>query len=321
MAAGVQSLRPRGRPAAIAGAAVCSLFVGVVIATTSEPTTQRPVDRDAGTFADAGSAGRVERRPRADTEPTMHTVAADGLGAESHTRVARNSDLGAGLVHLVGGRVPTGATMVRFRDAASPSRVGVAYHRPGLLDLWLRAPAPMGSTVTIVVDALADDGSLIAPVGTVSFTTGDRLLGLPHGSGAGRRIVVDLVAQQMWLVDAEERIVATFLVSGRRIRTSSGFELAGVFRVYSRSERMWWREDDRSGTARFMTRWQRTASHVGSHGLPESSGVALQTEDDLGWPLSSGCPRLRDADARAVFEWARRGTVVVVLDTSTTYSA
>jgi hypothetical protein len=39
---------------------------------------------------------------------------------------------------------------------------------------------------------------------------------LPDDSGAGKRVVFDISAQQVWLVEADDSVVRTYPVSGSR---------------------------------------------------------------------------------------------------------
>ncbi|WP_235737336.1 L,D-transpeptidase [Nocardioides alcanivorans] len=52
---------------------------------------------------------------------------------------------------------------------------------------------------------------------------------------------------------------------------------------------------------------------IGFHDIPVSDGKAVQTEDELGQPLSHGCIRQRSEDAVALWEFAPLGTSVVVV--------
>ena len=230
-----------------------------------------------------------------------------GIGS---LRLADDSDLGAGFFHLVGPTVPERTALIRYRNPNEAIQVGLVPHGPGPLDLWFRAPGAMGSTVDIAVDALDASGAVIASFGTVSLLTGDRLLPLPADSGTGRRMVVDITAQQVWLVEGNGKVSSTFLMSGRRRPTESGFELRGQFKVYSKSDRFW---ATGGSNGRLMVRYQRTASHVGSHSIPALGGRLVQDVDDLGWPLSDGCARLKFTDAKRVYDWTRIGTAVVVV--------
>lgn len=227
--------------------------------------------------------------------------------------LAADSVPSAGWFHVTGPVLPAGTAIVRYRNTARASQVGLAYHGAGPLDLWFRAPGAPGQRVIIAVDALDGFARPLASLGVVRVTTGDGLLPLPAGSGTGRRMVIHSDAQQVWLVEADGRVADTFLMSGRRIRTSSGADQHGVFRVYSKSSVMRYCSPG-CGTADHMVRYQRTSTaSVGTHSLPTERGRLVQVVQDLGWPLSHGCTRLQADKARAVFRWAGIGTTVVVL--------
>ena len=80
----------------------------------------------------------------------------------------------------------------------------------------------------IHLEALDGFGGLLADLGTIDLTTGNELLPLPPDTGVGRRVVLDAEAQQVWLV-GDDGVAASFLVSGRRIPTSSGADQPGMF--------------------------------------------------------------------------------------------
>jgi hypothetical protein len=240
-----------------------------------------------------------------DDGPTT-TVASPRLEMEDDSVPA------AGWFHVGGLTMPTGTAIIRYSNVDRPIQTGLADHGPGPLSFWFRAPGEPGSAITIHLEALNGMGGVVGDLGTIGLTTGNEMLPLPANSGAGRRMVVHSDAQQVWLVEDDGRVSDTFLMSGRRLRTASGFDQTGVFRVYSRSRSMRYCEG-RCGRANYMVRYQRTArSAVGLHGLPFERGKVVQGVEDLGWPLSHGCSRLEDSKASAVYRWASIGTVVVV---------
>ena len=53
---------------------------------------------------------------------------------------------------------------------------------------------------------------------------------LPGGSGEGRRVVYSIGQQRVWWVESDNRVVNTYLVSGR-----SGTPAYGTYPVYSKS--------------------------------------------------------------------------------------
>ena len=227
--------------------------------------------------------------------------------------VAPDSVPEAGWFHLTGRPVPLGTAMLRYRNVDRLLQTGDTFHPPGPLSLWFRAPGAPGSSITIRVEALNRWGSVIGTIGTVTVVTGNAMLPLPQGTGTGKRMVIDSDAQQVWLVDADDTVRDSFLMSGRRLPTASGFDQPGIFTVYSKSRHMQYCAG-RCGTAEYMVRYQRTTvSSVGTHSLPAEGGQLVQGVEDLGWPLSHGCTRLEASKAEAVYRWATIGTIVIVL--------
>ena len=253
--------------------------------------------------------------------PSTALASSSSWHADSYTRSVRRSEVAlapdsvpnAGWFHLTGRSVPAGTVAVRYRNVAVLSQVGEADHGPGPLSLWLRAPGVPGSSVTIQLEALDIRGTVIASLGSITVVTGNALLPLPSNSGFGRRLVIQSDQQQVWLVESDGRVLDTFLMSGRRVRTASGLDQSGLFHAYSKSGTMRYC-DRRCGTAKYMVRYQAGFSGaVGLHGIPVENGRLVQSTADLGWPLSHGCARLEASKAREVFMWANLGTLVVVL--------
>jgi hypothetical protein len=268
---------------------------------TSTVTTEAPV-----TTPPATAAPTTTESATTTTVPRPPTPAAAMV-------VARDSVPSAGWFHVTGKPVPLGTAMLRYRNVNRLIQTGDTYHPAGPLSLWFRAPGPPGSRITIRVEALNRWGSVIGTIGTVTLTTGNAMLPLPRNTGSGKRMVVHSDAQQVWLVEADGSVRDTFLMSGRRLRTASGFDQPGLFTVYSKSTTMRYCAG-RCGTANHMVRYQRTTvSSVGSHSLPSEGGQLVQGVEDLGWPLSHGCTRLEASKAKAVYAFARIGTLVVVL--------
>ncbi len=133
--------------------------------------------------------------------------------------------------------------------------------------------------------------------------------GLPANSGSGRRIVYSRAEQRVWAVEADGTVVKTHRVSGR-----SREPYGGTYRVYSRS--MYTNSlDDPSVKWRYMIRFAYgpKGGRIGFHEIPTRRGVPLQSERQLGQPLSGGCVRQSTADAQWMWNWAGVGTTVVVL--------
>lgn len=130
----------------------------------------------------------------------------------------------------------------------------------------------------------------------------------PANSGSGRRVVYSVQQQRVWWVEADERVVRTYLVSGR-----ANTPRPGHYRIYSRSRHT----TSLNGKARmeFMLRFAhgRTAA-IGFHSIPvDSRGRPLQSDAELGQYRSAGCIRQNYHDAAALWNWAPVGTPVVVV--------
>lgn len=133
-------------------------------------------------------------------------------------------------------------------------------------------------------------------------------LAVPADSGEGRRVVFDQSAQRVWLVGGEGRVQRTYLVSGS---VEDNLD-PGSYEVYSRSKKAWGIDD--GGTMKYMVRFtygKRAA--IGFHDIPIKDGELVQTRADLGTALSGGCIRQWRPDAKAMWEFARLGTTVVVV--------
>jgi hypothetical protein len=129
--------------------------------------------------------------------------------------------------------------------------------------------------------------------------------GLPPDSGAGRRVVYSISQQRVWIVEADESVAGSWLVSGRK-----SLPKPGNYQVFSRSR---W---SKSGSLRleFMVRFARTKRlSIGFHAIPiNRRGQPIQSEGELGQPRSRGCVRQARADAERMWNWAPVGTAVRV---------
>ena len=97
-------------------------------------------------------------------------------------------------------------------------------------------------------------------------------------------------------------------------RAADSEPYAGTYRVYSRS--MYTQSTEQPDVKwRYMVRFAHgpDGGRIGFHEIPNRNGVALQSERQLGQPLSGGCVRQSTADAIWMWNWARLGTTVVVL--------
>ncbi len=133
---------------------------------------------------------------------------------------------------------------------------------------------------------------------------------LPARSGVGKRVIYAKTAQRAWLVDAKNRVVRTYLVSGRMNQPDPG-----IYRVFSKSRHAISAVQP-PATMEYMVRFTRGTDgvNIGFHDLPlMRSGGFEQTEAQLGQPLSAGCVRQSRRDAAFLYRWAPVGTTVVVL--------
>jgi len=127
--------------------------------------------------------------------------------------------------------------------------------------------------------------------------------------GSGRRIIYSNSEQRMWLIDENELLVDTYLVTGR-----IGIPHDGTYSVYSMSVNAW--APYGGITMKHMVRFVRPGTWgnrwaYGFHSIPRySNGQPMQTEAQLGNFGSGGCVRQADHKAAALFEWADIGTIV-----------
>lgn len=132
----------------------------------------------------------------------------------------------------------------------------------------------------------------------------------PANSGTGRRAVYSKSRQRVWVIEADNTVVRTFLVSGRMSQPP-----VGTFAVFSRSAYTCSIADN--GTCmRYMVRFTRGPSgdNIGFHEIPRDKyGKSLQSTSQLGQALSHGCVRESTPDAQFMWNWAGIGTKVVVI--------
>lgn len=133
---------------------------------------------------------------------------------------------------------------------------------------------------------------------------------LPAESGEGYRVVFSEERQRVWLVDDDDEVARTYLVSGSIYDNLD----PGTFEVYSRSEQAY--AFDGSGSMKYFVRFTQgdTGAAIGFHDIPvDNDGDLVQTRGQLGTPLSHGCIRQERDDAIALWEFAPVGTTVVVV--------
>jgi hypothetical protein len=209
------------------------------------------------------------------------------------------------LVATLGG---TGVLPIGSSDAAAaprPVAVQAAQH--------VDAPAARTTPTDTRVKSEYVDGRQLPSAKPVDDRTANQLLAIPvpSDSGTGRRIVFDITAQRVWLVDrvsGRDLVVRTYLVSGS---VTDNLQ-PGSYAVYSRSLHATGVDD--SGSMMYMVRFTRGANApIGFHDIPVLDGHPLQTRAQLGSPQSHGCIRQARPDARALWTFAPIGTKVVVV--------
>ena len=132
---------------------------------------------------------------------------------------------------------------------------------------------------------------------------------VPIKSGTGRRIVYANRQQRVWVINADNKVIRTFPVSGMLGQPGNG-----TFSVFSKSPTSY--SPEFAGvTFRFMTRFAigRNGGNIGFHEIPTRYGKPMQRVDELGTFNGSGCLRSSTQDARFIYQWAGMGTTVVVV--------
>jgi lipoprotein-anchoring transpeptidase ErfK/SrfK len=132
---------------------------------------------------------------------------------------------------------------------------------------------------------------------------------VPIKSGTGRRIVYANRQQRVWVINADNKVIRTFPVSGMLGQPGNG-----TFSVFSKSPTSY--SPEFAGvTFRFMTRFAigRNGGNIGFHEIPIRNSKPMQTVDELGAFKGSGCLRSSTKDALFIYQWATLGTKVVVV--------
>jgi len=132
---------------------------------------------------------------------------------------------------------------------------------------------------------------------------------VPIKSGTGRRIVYANRQQRVWVINADNKVIRTFPVSGMLGQPGNG-----TFSVFSKSPTSY--SPEFAGvTFRFMTRFAigRNGGNIGFHEIPIRNSKPMQTVDELGAFKGSGCLRSSTHDALFIYQWATLGTKVVVV--------
>ena len=156
--------------------------------------------------------------------------------------------------------------------------------------------------------ASASAGS-IGETTTTTTTVLVEVAPVPVRSGTGRRIVYANRQQRVWVINEQNEVIRTFLVSGM-----PGQPGKGTFRVFSKSPTSY--SPEFAGvTFRYMTRFAigRNGGNIGFHEIPVRNNKPMQTVEELGAFKGSGCLRSSTQDAIFIYQWAKIGTKVVVV--------
>lgn len=168
-----------------------------------------------------------------------------------------------------------------------------------LLPLNETAHAASGEQQTTTTTALSPTTAVLEP----------SLFPVPKQSGVGRRVVYANQEQRAWVINDDNEVIRTFLVSGMK-----GQPKRGNYTVFSQSTASY--SPELAGvTFRYMTRFAlgRNGGNIGFHEIPLRNGKPMQTVEQLGTFLGSGCLRSSTEDAQFIFRWAKPGTRVIVV--------
>lgn len=130
---------------------------------------------------------------------------------------------------------------------------------------------------------------------------------LPADSGAGRRVVFSVGRQRIWWIDDQDVVIGTVPVSGR-----AGTPELGTFAVYSKTEHATGLDGSKMSKFVRFTKGPNGWA-IGFHGIPTDDGVPVQTEEQLGEPLSHGCIRQGAFATDLTWEFLAVGDTVVVV--------
>jgi lipoprotein-anchoring transpeptidase ErfK/SrfK len=194
-----------------------------------------------------------------------------------------------------------------YADAARGRPAGTEARAAGATP----TPAPAPSATTSASPAVRPTTLSGDPSGATAEPTPNpesAATQLPSDTGVGKRVVFDISAQRVWLVDDADEVVRTYLVSGSLTDNLK----PGDHHVYSRSR--WAVGVDDSGVMQYFVRFAHGRhAAIGFHSIPTKHGHRLQSVAQLGTPQSHGCIRQRLADARRMWRFAPVGTDVRVI--------
>ena len=134
---------------------------------------------------------------------------------------------------------------------------------------------------------------------------------LPPDGQHGKRAVYSKAYMTVWLVDAQDKLVARYPVVGRFDRPAPG-----IYHVFSKSPVAY--NPNSKVTFKHMARFTYgpdTRSPIGFHEIPVySNGTPMHSTNALGLAIArGGCVRLAPDAAAAVYSFLKVGDKVVVL--------
>ena len=166
----------------------------------------------------------------------------------------------------------------------------------------------MGSS-SVATASVGSSDETTTTTATTTTTVLVEVAPVPVRSGTGRRIVYANRQQRVWVINENNEVIRTFLVSGML-----GQPGKGTFRVFSKSPTSF--SPEFAGvTFRYMTRFAigRNGGNIGFHEIPVRNNKPMQTVEELGAFKGSGCLRSSTQDAIFIYQWAKIGTKVVVV--------
>jgi hypothetical protein len=130
----------------------------------------------------------------------------------------------------------------------------------------------------------------------------------PANTGVGKRIVYCNSCQKIWFVDETDYVVGLYAVSGRR-----GTPRPGTYHVFRKLEVGHSKAHPNLRLPYFVGFAWGSTTDIGFHGIPlVPDGTPIESDAQLGQPLSSGCVREHQLVAKVVYDWTPVGTTVVV---------
>ena len=126
-----------------------------------------------------------------------------------------------------------------------------------------------------------------------------------------KRVVYDKALMTVWLIKADNTVVARYPVVGRWDRPA-----AGTYHVFSKSTKAF--NPNSKVTFNHMVRFTYgpdTKSAIGLHAIPKYyDGTMMHSTKQLGLAIArGGCVRLSEEAAAQVYKFAKVGTLIVVL--------